>query len=79
LLGFAWWPAWLALGLLICLHLTVGLVIALRLLWERGGWSAVLLPSVFLVAHLSYGWGYLRGLLSLVLRGRPVLPAKVTR
>jgi glycosyltransferase involved in cell wall biosynthesis len=79
LLGSAWWPAWLALGGLTGLHLVTGLVIGLWGFSDHGGRITFLLPLVFLTAHVSYGWGYLRGLFSLALRGRPVLRATVTR
>jgi glycosyltransferase involved in cell wall biosynthesis len=79
LLGIAWHLAWLALGLLLGLHLAIGLSIGLSRQPGHGVRSALLLPLVFLVGHLSYGWGYLRGLFELVVGGRPIVRAKVTR
>jgi hypothetical protein len=80
LAGLAWPPAWLLGFGLLAVHLAAGLLAALGPAGRRHGpGAAVRLPLVYAVMHAAYGWGYVRGLIDLVIRGEPRRPARLSR
>ena len=64
LLGFWRWPFWVLFALLVLLHLLAGLYVGFKLAGKsEEKLSPWIFPRVFFLIHLSYGWGYLRGLM----------------
>jgi disulfide bond formation protein DsbB len=53
----------LLLGLIISLHLLVGLAFSIRSLKYENDGRKIVLPFIFFAFHFSYGWGTLRGFL----------------
>jgi glycosyltransferase involved in cell wall biosynthesis len=74
-LGFFWFPAWWAAGGLAALYAVGALVISL-ITAARTQWTLLpVLPVVVWCFHFGYGYGFLRGLLDLVLlRNAPDTP-----
>jgi len=64
----------LAAGLLVAtilLYVVANLLFSMLTCWRREHWRQILVvPAVFAVYHLSYGYGFLRGLLDFVLLHR---------
>jgi glycosyltransferase involved in cell wall biosynthesis len=74
-LGFFWLPAWWAAAGLAVLHATAAFVLSL-VIAARTKWALLpALPAVVWCFHFGYGYGFLRGLLDLVLlRNAPDTP-----
>ncbi|HEX8333969.1 MAG TPA: glycosyltransferase family 2 protein [Segetibacter sp.] len=53
----------LLLGLIISLHLLVGLAFSIRSLKYENDGRKIVLPFIFFAFHFSYGWGTLKGFL----------------
>jgi glycosyltransferase involved in cell wall biosynthesis len=79
IVGVEWHMVWLADLAIVALHLAVGVAVALRQLPWHGPAVALRLPLVFATMHAAYGWGYLRGVTDLALRGRARAPARLSR
>lgn len=68
-LGFFWFPAWWGAVGLAALYAAAALLISL-LTAARTQWSLLpVLPAIVWCFHFGYGYGFLRGLLDLVLLG----------
>ncbi len=84
LMGALGYPplAWLSVGVLAA-HALVNAVVSVRIARRRGQWRLVpYLWVVFLVIHLAYGWGYLRGIVDFLIfrkHRKRRLEAEITR
>jgi len=52
---------WLFLAIL-CSYLVTNLIFSFLLSLKNGGRYFFILPAVFLILHISYGFGYLKGI-----------------
>ncbi len=50
-----------ALGLLVSLHLLIGIAFSMRSLKYENDYRKIVLPFIFFAFHFSYGWGTLQG------------------
>ena len=67
----AFW-AWLfLLGLYAVVNITASLLTAASTRWNL----FFLLPAVFAIFHVAYGWGFLRGVMDFIILGRKPVPA----
>ncbi|HEY6118716.1 MAG TPA: glycosyltransferase family 2 protein, partial [Pyrinomonadaceae bacterium] len=64
LLGLAWRPIWLLLGLELASYLILGLILGRQRhrQWIKGFLLTLLMPVVFLTIHLSWGTSFFMGL-----------------
>jgi len=70
--GFALPAAWWALGALTLAYLVLSLAASLQAAVRAGRASLLpLLPGIFLIYHVSYGLGFLFGLLDALLGRSP--------
>jgi len=75
-LGFAWPAAWVVLAALAAAYLGLSLVAAIQSARsERRWWLTAALPGMFFVYHVSYGTGFLMGLIDALIGRSPAQSA----